>query len=180
MVSLRTWWLNIFSSPAEFRTAQFCYIACVSQARNPFFYTRANVPDTLDGRFEMVVLHTALLLAAAEHAGASQKFLQTLMECFIDDMDRNVRELGVGDTGVGKRVKAMAYAMNGRQLSYRACGENAASWQAALGKNVYRTLEMVPAEGLTVLTNYAVEAEHALRALTLDSLTHAQIPWPVL
>lgn len=117
------------------------YRAVVRQARSPAFFTDNAVPDTLDGRYDLIVLHLFLLhhrlRAESREAG---RWLQALLERFVDDMDRNLRELGVSDLRVGTRVKAMAFGLNGRFRAYGdAIGEEAAL-VIALDNNLYGTV----------------------------------------
>ena len=82
------------------------YDAIVASARQPRFYADLGVPDTLDGRFDMIVLHLFLVLDRMK--GEDEKFRQNLTDYFFMDMDRSLREIGVGDLSVGKKVRKMA------------------------------------------------------------------------
>ena len=130
---------KLFSSTRP-AAADATYIALVAQARKPFFYTHMQVPDTLDGRFEMIVLHLFLLqhrlLRETQHAD----FARALSEAFFDDMDRSVRELGVADSGVSKRIKRMGKAYNGRLQVYESGLQEPDAMRAALARNLYGTL----------------------------------------
>lgn len=84
------------------------YEAVVAEARDPWLYREANVPDTFGGRFEMMVWHLALVVRRLRGAGGEAKdFSQDLFDRFLDDMDRSMREAGVGDIAVPKRLKKM-------------------------------------------------------------------------
>lgn len=116
------------------------YTALVDQARHPTFYAVQGVPDSLDGRFDMIVLHLFLTLRrlrdeqSAETALADLSLdLQTkLQEIMFSDMDQALRELGVGDLGVGKRIRDMAQAFFGRMTAYEeALAQEATSKEAA-------------------------------------------------
>mgnify|MGYP000411422531 CR=1 FL=1 len=95
-----------------------CYEAIVAAARHPAFYARWQVADTLDGRFDMVALHTYLILDRLK--GVEPEFRQALVDEFFRDMDRSLRELGVGDVSVGKKVRKMAEVFYGRITAYDA------------------------------------------------------------
>jgi cytochrome b pre-mRNA-processing protein 3 len=85
------------------------YAAIVAQARKPRFYAEWEVPDTNDGRFEMIVLHAALVMRRLRGIpGDGPSLAQELSNLMFDDMDRSIREIGVGDLSVGKWVKRMA------------------------------------------------------------------------
>jgi cytochrome b pre-mRNA-processing protein 3 len=115
------------------------YVTLVAQARSPVFYAEAMVPDSLDGRFELVVLHvyafTRAMQGRPEPAGELSRLV---VEAMFDDMDRTLREIGVGDISVGRKVKQMAAAFYGRAAAYDAAldGEGRALEQA-LVRNVY-------------------------------------------
>src|SRR5260370_325170 len=87
------------------------YLRIVAQSRHPIFYSTWQVEDSIDGRFDVIVLHMFLVLSRCEEDAA---FCRMLSEIFFSDMDRSLREMGVGDTGVGIRVKKMAQAFYGR------------------------------------------------------------------
>jgi cytochrome b pre-mRNA-processing protein 3 len=110
------------------------YRAIVDEARRPDWYARARVPDTMDGRFDMVALVLSLVLLRFEREGAAGQMPSVLLtEVFIDDMDGTMREVGFGDLVVGKRVGGIMGALGGRLGAYRD-GDR----RVALIRNVYR------------------------------------------
>ncbi len=112
------------------------YNAIVASARQPKFYAQLAVPDSLDGRFDMIVLHLFLLLDRMK--GEDEKFRQNLTDYFFNDMDRSLREIGVGDLAVGKKVRKMAEAFYGRVNAYQNAKEQGeAQWAQALQRNIY-------------------------------------------
>jgi cytochrome b pre-mRNA-processing protein 3 len=152
--------LRSFFSAASKREAQEVYIALVQQSRKPFFYTDCAVPDTLDGRFEIILLHVFLILRLLKAQGGKQDLSRLLQECLFDDMDRNLREMGVGDMGVGKRIKLMSRAAYGRLEAYTAAYGNDAAFKESLHRNVYRGADVAPA-ALAALFTYAREYQAA-------------------
>lgn len=101
--------------------AKELYGAVVTAAREPALYARFGVPDTPEGRYEMVVLHLALLLERLRGEGARFDELQRLVtEAFVTDMDDCLREMGVGDLSVPKKVKRAAAGLYERSAAYRA------------------------------------------------------------
>jgi cytochrome b pre-mRNA-processing protein 3 len=157
---------SFFSGGPQKREAQEVYIALVNESRKAFFYTECDVPDTLDGRFDVIVLHIWLELARLK---ANQKIGDTgkqgdekkiyrlsraLIEALFDDMDRSLREMGVGDMGVGKRVKQMSKAAYGRLEAYSQAAASAEAMAEALKRNIYRGAEVRP-EALAKLREYA-------------------------
>ena len=101
--------------------ARALYKTAVARARDPVFYARYAVPDSLDGRFDMIALHVFLVLHRLKQEGDPTKALaQILFDTMFADMDESLRELGVGDLSVGRRVKTMAEALYGRIAAYQA------------------------------------------------------------
>lgn len=122
------------------RTAEVLYHQIVQQARKPAFYLTGGVPDTVAGRFDLIALHAFLAmrqLKATKQQGAG--IAQALFDVMFADMDRNLREMGVGDLGVGRRVKAMAKGFYGRVHAYEVALAAAApeALTEALGRNLY-------------------------------------------
>jgi cytochrome b pre-mRNA-processing protein 3 len=116
------------------------YRTIVGQARNPQFYERWDVPDTPDGRFDMIVLHAVLVFRRLRAEPAAATVAQALFDRMFADFDESLREMGVGDLRVGKQVKAMAKAVYGRIVAYGDAldREDQAALGEALRRNVYR------------------------------------------
>jgi len=100
------------------------YGAIVAQARTPTFYTRYGIPDTVEGRFELIVLHLVLLLNRLSRDEARKRdrqgrtIGQRLFDRFCRDLDDNLREMGVGDLAVPRRMRRFGEAFYGRQAAY--------------------------------------------------------------
>jgi cytochrome b pre-mRNA-processing protein 3 len=136
------------------------YGAIVAQARNPAFYASLGVPDTVTGRFEMVVLHVALVVGRLEGDETGQRMAQDVFDLFCTDMDRSLRELGFGDLGVPHRMKKMTEAFYGRARAYRdalAAGDRVAL-AAAIARNALDG-ETATADALA---SYVIAASAAL------------------
>ncbi len=117
------------------------YGAAVAAARQPYFYASLGVPDTLDGRFDLIALHVFLLIRRLQDSPAPGPALaQAVFDAMFSDMDMNLREIGVSDLRIGKRVRAMWEALHGRALAYTAAMQTAdrAALEAALARNVWR------------------------------------------
>jgi cytochrome b pre-mRNA-processing protein 3 len=116
------------------------YGTIVAQARIPSFYRDHAVPDTATGRFELIVLHVAILLDRLAQDSALRDLGQRVFDHFCRDMDSNLREMGIGDLAVPKQMRWMGEAFYGRAQAYRAAlatsGDDAL--QEALARNVYR------------------------------------------
>lgn len=134
-------WLGLRRRGRDERVGFELYGAAVAAARDPYLYTELRVPDTLDGRFDMVGLHAFLLidrLTAEPPRGPD--LAQAVFDAMFSDMDVNLREMGVGDLSVGKKVRAMWEAFHGRAAAYTPAlraGDRAALG-AALVRNVWR------------------------------------------
>lgn len=97
------------------------YDSIVARARAEPFYRNLGVPDTVEGRFELIVLHLYLVLERLRAEGAAGKRLsRALIEAFVADMDDSMREFGIGDMGVPRRVKRAAAAIYERSAAYAA------------------------------------------------------------
>ena len=115
------------------------YAAIVAAARRPDWYERGHVPDTLDGRFDMVAAVLALVLLRFERAGeAGCAPAARLTELFVDDMDGQLRQIGVGDVVVGKHVGQMMSALGGRIGAYRDGFAEGGDLGGALVRNLWR------------------------------------------
>lgn len=110
---------GLFKSNKTTDVAHDLYSAIVTQARQVVFYTDYGVPDTVDGRFDLIVLHAHILFDRLKDGTADEEILsQAIFDLMFADMDQNLREMGVGDIGVAKRVKAMVEAFFGRATAY--------------------------------------------------------------
>lgn len=118
------------------------YARVVEQARLPSFYVSGGVPDTVDGRFELVSIHAFLLFRRLKQDGAAGAALaQAVFDVMFADMDTALRELGAGDLGVAPRVKRMASGFSGRVAAYDAGLAGSDQELAdALRRNLYGTL----------------------------------------
>jgi cytochrome b pre-mRNA-processing protein 3 len=116
------------------------YSTVMGKARDPGFYTALAVPDTVNGRFDMVVIHAMLVLRRLRGEGEQADIVgKAMLELLFADMDQSLREMGVGDMGMKHHIKRMAKALFGRAEVYEAGldGDDAAL-TAALKENLYR------------------------------------------
>lgn len=133
--------ITSFFSGSDYRDeAHRLYVAVVEQSRHPEFYLSYGVPDTVDGRFDMIAVHMFLASSRLKKDGSHEalELLRSLSEAFFSDMDRSLREMGSTDTGVGKRIKKMSQAFYGRMLAYQTAAGDAGRMQEALLRNLYR------------------------------------------
>ena len=114
--------MNIFSAlrlVKEKTDVSDLYEVIVTRARRPVFYTVLGVPDTVNGRYDVIMLHAYIVMKRLKAIGSEASATsQALFDWMFADMDKNVREMGVGDLSVGKKVKAMATAYYGRIKAY--------------------------------------------------------------
>ncbi len=154
--TLKQLWAPRQSLPTQ--TIRAHYARIVASARKPVLFQALAVPDTVDGRFDCLVLHMHLWLRAlASSQTAPPTLSQQLFDLFLTDMDHNLRELGVSDLRVGPQVKSMAKGYYGRATAYDAAldsGDDGAL-EAALRRNLYGALlEPPPDTAVTAMVRY--------------------------
>ncbi len=167
---------RLFARRPHDDAARALYGAAVTQARRPEFYDAMAVADTVDGRFDMVALHVWLILRRLRGGSDDQRALsQALFDIMFADMDQNLRELGVGDLGVGKRVRRMAEAFFGRVAAYdEGLARDDDALAAALRRNLYRKVEPPP-DAVAAMAGYVRRADAALAAQDLERLMAGQV-----
>jgi cytochrome b pre-mRNA-processing protein 3 len=168
----------LFRRPPSLTIAAL-YGAIVAQARDARFYARYGVPDTVLGRFDMIVLHVALLLRRLRDGDERQRALaQGVFDAFCRDMDHNLREMGISDPGVPRQMRRVGEAFYGRAQAYDAA--LAASEQAlaeALARNVYAGVAE-PAVAAVPLAAYVRQAADDLAGQPLDLLAGGTVRFP--
>jgi len=166
------------------------YGMIVAQARNASFYGGYGVPDTVEGRFDLIVLHLVLLLRRLEgegdgsvtegerRSGVGQGLGQKLFDAFCQDLDDNLREMGVGDLAVPKRMRRFGEAFYGRQAAYRAtlAAGGTQELEKALARNIFEVV--VADERAARLARYARAAVSQLNAEEDDALMAGTVTFP--
>ena len=152
--------------------AEQAYRRVVEQARQPVFFTHYGVPDTLDGRFELICLHAFLYLHRLKaERPQSRRVCQRFFDRMFADFDRSLRELGVGDLSVGKHVKRMAQGFYGRILAYEeGLAEDDASLGAAIARNVFGTLAGSASDAAALADYIRASVRHLHRQAAADLL----------
>jgi cytochrome b pre-mRNA-processing protein 3 len=165
---------------ARKEAAEKIYDAIVAQSRNPAFYLRFGVPDTLSGRFDMLVIHMFMVLQNLRLGGKEGELLgREVVEAFIREMDSMVRDLGVSDNQVPKEVRRIAGLFYGQILIYAAAAEK--QDPAALGEAVWKSFRsgnpgtQVNAQGVA---EYILEALEAVRQTPLTHLLQGYLDFP--
>jgi len=150
--------------------AQALYAALIKRAREPVFFRDFGVPDTIDGRFDMLVAHAWLVLSRLKELG-ERNLGRSLVNMLFTGFDEGVRELGVGDIGAGHRVKQMADAFYGRLNAY-----SSDALDEAILRNVYRG-NAVRKNQAAVLAAYFTSANRTLSHQTLaDEIDFGPLP----
>jgi cytochrome b pre-mRNA-processing protein 3 len=146
---------TLFGTIPVRKAAELAYGRVVEHARQPGFFIECGVPDTLDGRFELICLHAFLYLHRLKReqpqaAPLGQRFFDTMFA----DFDRSLREMGTGDLSVGREIKRMAEAFYGRVAAYEQglAGDDSVL-QPALARNLFGTAPPDPAL-LTAMAGY--------------------------
>lgn len=143
------------------------YGALTSAARTPAFYLDMNVPDTVMGRFEMLTIMLILYFRrTAKSPRSGQEIAQNIIDAFFEDVDHSIRELGVGDPSVPKRMKKLAGMYYGRLESYAAALDknDRDALEAALKRNIHPE-QGEAAPSMQALADWMFDAEKALAAL---------------
>ena len=162
------------------------YGAIVAQSRRAAFYIGYGVPDTMDGRFDLIVLHMVLLLARLDREGPAARDLgQNLFDHFCRDLDANLREMGVGDLAVPKRMRQFAEAFYGRQSAYLAAlsAPNGRKLEKALARNIFQGVDGAGPRRLAryaraVARHFELQDQGALLGAAVDFPDPEAIPMP--
>lgn len=171
---------GFFRSSRDRQKARRLYTAILARARDPLFYEDFQVPDTLDGRFDMVALHVFLVLRRLKRDRPETADLsQALFDLMFVDMDENLRELGVGDLAVGRRVKDMAKAFMGRLAAYEEALEEGddEALAAALRRNLFRGTSPAT-DRVAAMATYIRRQDQGLAATALATLTGGERLFP--
>ncbi|MHB8529705.1 MAG: ubiquinol-cytochrome C chaperone family protein [Caulobacteraceae bacterium] len=150
--------------------------AAAAQARAPALYARMAAPDTVEGRFELLVLHVLLLIDRLD-AESAREASQNLFDVFVSDLDGALREMGVGDLAVPKRMKALAELFYGRARAYRGAFA-ALPDQGELRGVVGRTILAGRASDPALLVGYVVDVRASLAATPLPEILAGKPRWP--
>jgi len=163
---------KLFGSEPDPREAQRpLWNAVIATARAPHWYSEGGVPDTLDGRFDMISLILALVLHRIDEDPAQAVAGVRLTELFVDDMDGQMRQIGFGDMVVGKQIGRMVGALGGRLGAYRA-PDGSEELKAALVRNLWRGKD-APEAGLAHVMAGVASLRAGLSATSVEALVIA-------
>ena len=153
------------------------YVRVVDQARTPRFYAELGAPDTVEGRFELYSLHTYLLLARLKAQGpVAADTAQSLFDTYVKALDDALREMGVGDLSVGKKMRKLGEAFYGRVKSYEEAFEalpDRAPLEAVLSRTVYAGVE----PRADALAAYVLAQREALAAQPTAHFLEGRVDW---
>jgi cytochrome b pre-mRNA-processing protein 3 len=166
---------RLFHRPSDPRQSMApLYAAVVTKGRAVHWYAQGNVPDTLDGRFDMIAAVMSLVLLRLDSQQRPQESVW-LTELFVDDMDAQLRQLGVGDVVVGKHIGRMMSALGGRISAYRAAMLPDGDLKDALARNLYRG-EAVEAPALELVASRLRALATALENHPVERLLAGDLP----
>jgi cytochrome b pre-mRNA-processing protein 3 len=170
--------LPLFRRDPNQTTIRTFYGAIVAQARLPCFYSDFGVPDTVSGRFDLIVLHAVLVLRRLRREGAMETIGQGVFDTFCRDMDDNLREMGVSDLGVPREMKKLAEAFYGRSQAYDAALAETGheTLIAALRRNLYPDGEA--GEAAAALAAYVRAVDRALADQDQKSFMRGEPQFP--
>jgi len=167
---------SLFGRGRRRQAVAAAYQRIVERAREAAFFALWGVPDTLDGRFEVLALHAFLVLNRLKAAHAeTADFAQELFDTMFADLDRALREMGASDLGVGRHVKEMARGFYGRALAYERglAGDDALLIEALL-RNLFAA---TPQARAPVAARYVRRQAAALAAVPTSQLLAGEIPF---
>jgi cytochrome b pre-mRNA-processing protein 3 len=156
--------ISLFRRNRQQNAAELAYRRVVDQARQPGFFRDIGVPDTIDGRFELICLHAFLFLRRLKgESPAAAQLGQRFVNAMFADFDRSLREMGTGDLSVGRQVKRMAQALYGRIEAYESgLAGGDAMLNAALARNLFGTVQAA-APTLDAMAGYVCGEARRLR-----------------
>jgi len=163
----------------EAAAGQALYAAAAEQARLPVFYAALGAPDTANGRFELYSLHVILLLRRLKGGGEqAAATAQALFDAYVGSLDEALRESGVGDLSMAKKMRKLGEAFYGRVRSYDEALDqlpDLTPLNGLVARTVYEDGEAARAERLTL---YAARALQALQAQPDDLVLDGRVSWP--
>ncbi len=171
---------RLFRKDQEHEAALELYGDIIVQSRHPIFYADLAVPDTPEGRFDMITLHTFMVLRRLkDEPEITARFAQKLFDVMFQNMDHSLREMGVGDLSVGKKVRGLAEAFYGRVGAYNKALEfpEKAKFLDALARNIYDDEKLAQLHA-PKLTEYAFSVIAALQNQPIGRLTAGIVSFP--
>ena len=169
--------LSLFRRKPQRDTISILYGMIVAQARLPVFYRDYAIADTVNGRFDLIVLHLALVLDRLTENGRLEPAGQAVFDRFCRDMDDNLREMGISDLKVPKEMKRMGEAFYGRSRAYLEALGDRRALVSALTRNIYGGAPSAN-DAAPRLAEYVVAAAAALKAQKLAAIVEGDVHFP--
>jgi cytochrome b pre-mRNA-processing protein 3 len=170
---------RFFAAPPARIAGEALYAAAARQSRQPEFYRDIGVPDSGEGRFELYCLHVSLIVIRLKGQGAvAAETSQHLFDTFLQALDDALREMGVGDLSVGKKMRKLGAAFYGRGRAYEEALEKAPDPEELETLLARTVLGETSAAGAPALADYVLRAFEALRGQPLDALLEGRAQWP--
>ncbi|WP_417491678.1 ubiquinol-cytochrome C chaperone family protein [Maricaulis sp.] len=171
-------WPNWFRPRPEKAIGKALYAHIVQAARQPVLYGEAAVPDTLEGRLELILLHAALTIRTLRRDGGEpgRAVSQVVFDTMFEDFDIAMRELGLGDSGVGKKIRFMAEGFYGRAQSYDSAleADEAGALELALSRNLLASEDIDPRA--SALAGHVLAVQAALEAAGGGAMAQGDLP----
>jgi cytochrome b pre-mRNA-processing protein 3 len=171
--------LSLFRKKTATEPVYAVYNSIVAQSRQPVFYAEMGVPDTVTGRFDMISLHMALLFRRLRHCPQSAKdFSQAVFDLFFKDMDRSLREMGVSDLGVPKKIQKMGNLFFGLLAAMNEAMDrnDADALAGVLARNVFDEQDT---QHWHALADYVVARDAELAAQSVEAIIAGKLTFEV-
>ncbi|MFH1803509.1 MAG: ubiquinol-cytochrome C chaperone family protein [Pseudomonadota bacterium] len=154
------------------------YRSIVAQSRQPDFFARLGVADTIEGRFDLILVNAFVVFRRLKQDQAGRDLAQQVFDAMFAGLDQNMREMGIGDVGILKRVRKMSESYHGRIVAYEeGLRDGDEALASALNRNLYADTEVKP-EQLAAMVRYVHLADAALATQKSEDLMNGIITFP--
>lgn len=157
--------------------AKRAYAQILQHIRAPIFYTTYGVPDSFDGRFDLLLIHLFLVINRLANEGEqAREFNQALFDVTFADMDQTLREMGIGDMGVPKHQRRMMKGFNGRMHAYdEALRQGEGAFAIALRRNLYGTIEDTEVPDIQKIMRYIRESMAVMAQKPVSGILNGEV-----
>ena len=156
------------------KIAENLYNLIIIQSRNKEFYKSFQVPDTIDGRFELIVLHYFFIDSIFNYDIKNDEFIkQELLDIMYKDFDMSLREMGVGDLSVGKKIYQMTEAFSGRLIAYRQLtnDKDVLKVKKTIKNNIYGTIKNIDDKYLELMKKYIFDSIKLINKINFEEVS---------
>ena len=159
------------------KTATIIYKKIIIQSRNKRFYKELKVPDSLDGRFDLIVLHFFFINTVLnKYEDLEKKLFDEILNLMFKDFDYNLREMGVGDLSVKKKIYHMSEALAGRIKAYENAKKNEKKIiNKAIRRNLYGTIKKVDDKCINKMTKYFSDSINIIKKINLLNINENDV-----